>query len=267
MEGIITCGLCLIGWFLVVDFPAKAQFLPEDEKTFVIDRINNDRGDAVRDNITTKKILHHLQDWKLYIWSLNLMATLTATYSYSYFFPVVLSKGLGYSTANTLLLSAPPYILAAVISLSSSWVGDHYHIRGPLIAFHQAMTFTGMLITAYSSSNAARYFGSFLGIGFSYFCVPGIVSFQANNIVSHSKRAVGNAICLIGGGVGGIIASFAFKSSEAPTYETGVFVTLALSLLSICSIGGLELYFYRCNQLVRQGKRNNEGLQNWYYTY
>jgi hypothetical protein len=57
-----------------------------------------------------------------------------------------------------------------------------------------------------------------IGIGFLQFCIPGVLTFQANNITTHSKRAVASATCLIGGGVGGVIASSAFKSSESPQY-------------------------------------------------
>lgn len=56
------------------------------------------------------------------------------------------------------------------------------------------------------------------GIGLLQFCVPGVLTFQANNITSHSKRAVASATCLIGGGVGGIIASTAFMAKESPHY-------------------------------------------------
>ena len=174
---------------------------------------------------------------------------------------------MGYSTSQSQLLSAPPYVLAAVMTYVSGYLGDRYHIRGPLIAFHQLMTAIGMIITAYGKANAARYFGAFLGIGFLQYCVPGILTFQANNITQHSKRAVASATCIIGGGVGGIIASVAFKSSESPAYTTGIWVTFAMSMVSITCIAIMDLHFRRCNKLAREGKRRNEGLDNWYYTY
>lgn len=46
-----------------------------------------------------------------------------------------------------------------------------------------------------------------------------MLTFQANNITQHSKRAIASATCLIGGGLGGIIAGVAFISSERPTYR------------------------------------------------
>jgi predicted MFS family arabinose efflux permease len=211
--------VCISGWFIIIDFPTKAgNFLAPAEQHFVIDRINSDRGDAAEDVITAAKVLRHLRDWKLYFWAINLMASTLPGYAYSYFLPIILRNGMGFSRTSSMLLSAPPYVLAAVMALFSGWLGDRFRIRGPIIAVHQAITATGMLITVYAESNAVRFFGAFLGIGFLQFCVPGVLTYQANNIKSHSKRAVASATCLIGGGVGGIIASVAFMAEESPHY-------------------------------------------------
>ncbi|KAG7135709.1 putative transporter like protein [Verticillium longisporum] len=217
IEGAITIVVCGFGWFIIIDFPTKAgKFLKPAEQAFVIERINNDRGDAEEDDVNARKILKHLKDWKLYFWAFNLMSSTLPGYAYSYFLPIILRNGMGFSRTNSMLLSAPPYLLAAIMAFVSGWLGDKYKIRGPIIAVHQAITAVGMLITVYAKSNAARYFGAFLGIGFLQFCVPGVLTFQANNITSHSKRAVASATCLIGGGVGGIISSVAFMAEESP---------------------------------------------------
>lgn len=156
--------VCASGWFLIIDFPTKAdKFLKPEEKAFIIGRINADRGDADEDDITLSVILHHLKDWKLYFWAFNLMASTLPGYAYSYFLPIILKKGMGYSSTQSQLLSAPPYLLAAIVAYCSGWLGDRYHIRGPIIAVHQLLTATGMLITVFAKGNAARYFGAFLG--------------------------------------------------------------------------------------------------------
>ncbi|KAI3548104.1 hypothetical protein CSPX01_03271 [Colletotrichum filicis] len=231
IEGAITVVVCALGWFIIIDFPTQAgKFLKPAEQEFVIARINQDRGDAEEDHINLAKILHHLKDWRLYFWAFNLMASTLPGYAYSYFLPIILRNGMGFSSTQAQLLSAPPYVLAAIVAYISGYLGDKYKIRGPIIAVHQALTAVGMLITVYGKANGARYFGAFLGIGFLQFCVPGVLTFQANNITSHSKRAVSSATCLIGGGLGGIIASTAFMSKESPHYTTGIWTTFAISM-------------------------------------
>ncbi|KAL4736105.1 MFS general substrate transporter [Aspergillus similis] len=267
IEGAVTVGVCLLGRFIIIDFPTKAgNFLKPVEQDFIITSINEDRGDAEEDKVTLARILHHLRDWKLYIWSFNLMCSTLPGYAYSYFLPIILKDGMGFSSSESQLLSGPPYVLAAIMALVSGWLGDRYRMRGPTIAAHQLMTAIGMLITVYGKAPAARYFGSFLGVGFLQFCVPGVLTFQANNITSHSKRAVASATCLIGGGLGGVIASLAFVSSESPTYTTGVWVTFALSMASIAIIVVLDIYLWRKNNAVKAGTALIEEREGWLYT-
>ncbi|WYZ44603.1 hypothetical protein EsH8_VII_001039 [Colletotrichum jinshuiense] len=267
IEGAITIAICALGRFIIIDFPTQAgKFLRPVEQQFVILRINQDRGDAEEDEINLAKILHHLKDWRLYFWAFNLMASTLPGYAYSYFLPIILRNGMGFSSTEAQLLSAPPYVLAAIVAFVSGWLGDKYKIRGPIIAVHQALTAVGMLITVYGKANGARYFGAFLGIGFLQFCVPGVLTFQANNITSHSKRAVASATCLIGGGVGGIIASTAFMSKESPHYTTGIWTTFVISMVSILMIVIMDIHLWRCNKSAKAGHRRNEGMDGWLYT-
>lgn len=164
IEGTITVVVCMAGWFIILDFPNKAgKFLTPAEQSFVIERINRDRGDAEEDEINFSKIIHHLKDWRLYFWAINLMACTLPGYAYSYFLPVILRQGMGYSTSESQLLSAPPYVLAAVVCYFCGFAGDRFHMRGPILAACQLLTAVGMLVTVYGGSNAARYFGAFLG--------------------------------------------------------------------------------------------------------
>ncbi|KAJ5499850.1 Major facilitator superfamily domain general substrate transporter [Penicillium expansum] len=266
VEGAITSGICLLGWFIIIDFPTQADtFLKPEEKEFIIARINNDSGDAEEDPITMERILHHLKDWKLYVWAFNLMASTLPGYAYSYFKTVIL-MGMGFSNTQSQLLSAPPYIIAAFFTYLGGWLTDKYQIRGPVIAVHQLLTAVGMLITAYGGASGARYFGIFMGVGFLQFCIPGVLAFQANNITSHSKRGVASATCLIGGGLGGIIASVTFKSDESPHYTTGIWVTFGITMVSICLTLIMDFHFWKTNKKARETNGQIEGMSGWYYT-
>lgn len=50
-----------------------------------------------------------------------------------------------------------------------------------------------------------------------------LIAFELlDNITSHSKRAVAAATCMMGGGLGGIFASVAFKQTESPKYTVRI---------------------------------------------
>ncbi|TPX11648.1 uncharacterized protein E0L32_007627 [Thyridium curvatum] len=269
IEGAFTMAICLLGRFIIIDFPTKAtKFLSPVEREFIISRLERDSGNAEEDEVTLYKVLHHLRDWRLYIWAFNLVATTLPGYAYQYFLPIILRDGMGYTGTQAQLLSAPPYVFAAIVCYISGWIGDRFQIRGPIVAVHQALTAIGMLVTVYGKSTGARNVTDMdnLGIGFVQFCVPGVLAFQANNITSHSKRAVASATCLIGGGIGGVIASVVFMARENPHYTTGVWTTFAVCMVSISLILGLDLHLWRQNKAAKAGRRMNEGMAGWMYT-
>jgi len=71
----MTIVAAIVAWFFIVDFPQKAKFLKEDERTHAIKRLNEDRGDGDHDQITYEKIKKHLSDWKVWGFSLMVLPT------------------------------------------------------------------------------------------------------------------------------------------------------------------------------------------------
>lgn len=69
--------------FLIVDFPDKNKFLTHEETTFVLDRINRDRGDAEADALTVSKFFKHCSDLKLWVFGLAFCFTTMPVYAFS----------------------------------------------------------------------------------------------------------------------------------------------------------------------------------------
>ena len=66
----MTVVVAVGSWLIIVDFPDKAEkkkFLTHDQASFITQRIEADRGDAVPDPLTWAKFFHHLKDIKLWI--------------------------------------------------------------------------------------------------------------------------------------------------------------------------------------------------------
>lgn len=45
---------------------------------------------------------------------------------------------------------------------TGAWVGDKYHIRGPILVFNALLALIGLPIMGFHKNDAVRYFGVFL---------------------------------------------------------------------------------------------------------
>ncbi len=128
---------------------------------------------------------------------------------------------MGYSTLDAQLLTAPPYVFAAVFSFLLAIVSDKIGYRGPFIVFQSTVAIIGLCLTAFHTNNAVRYFGVFFGIGGGSANVASILGYLQNNTSGYTRRAFATAITIGGGAVGGIIAATVFRAKDAPKYRPG----------------------------------------------
>jgi hypothetical protein len=174
-------------YFWIVDFPENSHksfhFLTLSEQALAESRIRQDRGDVKADPFSWNKCIVHFADPKLYgfcalFFCLNLVST-----SLSYFLPIILQSGMGFSSGQAILLSAPPYFYAVIPFLISSIVGDHLQLRGPVITFNSACTVVGFCMLGFSSQVTVRYVGTYLATGAYVSNWAAMNAYQASNIV------------------------------------------------------------------------------------
>lgn len=77
---------------------------------------------------------------------------------------------------------------------------------------------------------------------------PPMLSWMANNLAPSSKRAVGMALLISVGNMGGIMGSNIYLAAEAPKYQTGFGVSLAMLCLGISSAIVLRFAYARANK-------------------
>ena len=128
---------------------------------------------------------------------------------------------MGFSVPIALLLIAPPYLLAVMVSLSTSYWADKVRHRTPFIFFHSLIAIIGFALVASEVPTGVKLFGTFLAVAGSNPNQPVALAFAQNNIVGTSKRAVGSALQVMFGAIGGIAASTVFRDGDAPRYLPG----------------------------------------------
>ncbi|EEP76666.1 conserved hypothetical protein [Uncinocarpus reesii 1704] len=266
VQGLIAFGMGIITYWWMIDFPDNAHnsfwFLDEAEIKLATKRIELDRHDAILDKISWSKIAVNFLDFKLYAFSclfflLNIVST-----SLSYFLPIILQSGMGFSTNKSILLSSPPYYYAIIPVLLTSLLGDKFRLRGPLIIFNALSLIAGFLMLGLPSSTqvTVRYIGTFLATGAYVSNWAALNAYQANNIVGQWKRATIAAAVTASNGLGGIAGSFIVRSVEAPAYTTAVWVSIGSHILMIAIVGMFSTYFYFANRRQRTGNYVIENL-------
>ncbi|KAL0569640.1 hypothetical protein V5O48_012324 [Marasmius crinis-equi] len=267
-EGAISLALGILGYLFMPEFPDRNTFLTKAQTAFVLKRIEDDRGDAIADDITLRKILRHLGDWTIWAYGIMFTCFTLPTYMLAFFMPLIL-EGLGFSAANALLLSSPPYGAAFFVNMGLAWLSDKAKHRAGFIVLQSSLTLIGCCMTAFAPSVPARYAGTFFIAMGALGGVPSILAWGHNNVVSHSKRSVQSALTIAWGGIGGVLASTVFREKDAPKYLPGLYLTIAAQVLCIIMVGVLSTYFHHMNKLCREGRlsRPLQGQEGFRYTH
>jgi len=186
VQGSITILIGFVSYFWMIDFPENAHksfyFMTEKESQIAAARIQRDRGDVVPEPFSWSTILRHAADPKVYgfcvmYFLLNLVST-----SLVYFLPIILQSGMGFSSNQAILLSAPPYYYAVIPALITSYFGDRFQLRGPAIVFNSIVLIVGFCMLGFTKQPVVRYIGTFLATGSYVAEWAALAAYQANNI-------------------------------------------------------------------------------------
>lgn len=270
MEGILTCLVGLLSYFILIDFPDQAKgawkFLSDKEVDFVIARLEHDRADTEAPVFQLGAYLRHAADLKVWGFaSLFGLCTVTS-YAIAYFLPVILMRGMKFDVAQAQCLVAPPYAAAGMFMYAQATVADKFRNRASSVIMNSCLCLIGLPILGFSTHNGARYFGVFLATIGANANIPAIMTYQANNIRGQWKRALCSATLVGFGGIGGIIGSTVFRQVDAPRYGPGIMTCMIANGLMILIVLALSLKFWRANKRVDAGGKIIEGQVGFKYT-
>lgn len=279
-----------VTYLWIVDFPENShksfRFLSRKEQLLAETRISEDRGDVKPEAFSWSRCLVHFLDPKLYgfcmmFFLLNLVST-----SLSYFLPIILQSGMGFSTDQAILLSAPPYFYAVIPVIISSIVGDRYQLRGLVITFNCVCTVVGFSMLGFANQVTVRYVGTYLATGAYVSNWAAMNAYQASNIVGKSrlvwtsteqttaelssgqwKRATFAASITACNGLGGIAGSFIVRQPEAPRYMTAIWTSIGSHILIIGIVAIFSIYFWCVNRKQKEGQKLLEETIDFRYTF
>ncbi|KAH9904229.1 MFS general substrate transporter [Epithele typhae] len=231
VEGALTVAVALIAVFILPDFPATTRWLTDPERRLAMRRMEEDVG--VGDEGQTETgghaagLILAAKDWKVW-WLAVAQTAQVIALSFNAYFPT-LTATLGYNPTVTLLLCAPPFILAALVAFAvarhSDKTGERYwHVTIPNLA-----GVLGFVIAACTMNTAARYVSLFL-MASSYSGFVVLYTWISGSIHRPpSKRAVTLALTNAFSQLGNISGSYIWPSAWGPTYRYSYAICISCS--------------------------------------
>ncbi|KAF7917591.1 hypothetical protein EAE99_009257 [Botrytis elliptica] len=260
LEGIVTVLAGIASFWLVYDFPEKARFLCEADRNRVIRRLQANGQAAGHEDFSTEIIWQAFKDYKTWLAMTIYSGCCVSLYAFSLFLPTIITQ-LGYTTTKAQLLSVPPYVAAAILTVVIGFIADRTGQRGLCNITVSSLAIVGFSMLLASEQPGVKYAGTFLGALGIYPCVANTISWISNNIEGSYKRGVVLGMMIGWGNICGIISSNIYF--QKPRYITGH--TVVISFLSLFLLGGstlLRFLLERENRKRIRGERDAwvEGL-------
>ncbi|KAJ6471452.1 major facilitator superfamily domain-containing protein, partial [Mycena sanguinolenta] len=245
--------------FLLPDYPDTAHWLTEDEQKLAAYRLKNQGFDSAQ--MTWGDVKETLTEWRLYAHYLVYFGVSLSFSSLSLFTPSIVA-GLGYQSLKANLMTVPPYAVAYVITLITSWSADRYNARGVHAGIACVAAAAGFMASALLPADVyARRYGCLIIASAGVFAsIPPLLCWITSNIFTPSTSGLVIALNISFGIPGQIVGVWVYKADEVDKgYPTGHWTNCALLLFAAVGCFGLSGYYRRLNVAVM-----NKGRERLY---
>ncbi|KAH9942232.1 MFS general substrate transporter [Epithele typhae] len=232
-QGAITITIGILAIFLLPDYPHNTRWLSPAQRRLAQVRLAEDAGEADEDATNESAftgLIMALKDPKVPLFAIMTCSQLLGL-GFVNFFPTITGT-LGFNTTVTLLLAAPPWILATIVCLINAWHADRSGERFLHIVLPWWAVILAYIIGVSTFATSGRYIAMMLMCcGYAGFALTLV---WVSNAVPRppAKRSAAIGIVNGFGNMGNLIASFTWKSEWGPDYHPSMFIGLGALLLA-----------------------------------
>ncbi|KAG2185027.1 hypothetical protein INT43_000940 [Umbelopsis isabellina] len=216
IEGLPTIAIAIMAFWYLPESPQTCPWLSEEERVLAVTRLTSGDAFDIEDMApheinkrNRQEIYEAIIDWKVWLWMLMFFCGSVPNTSVSNFLPIII-KGLGFDdklAAN--LMSAPPYMFAAVVMIYMAHSSDKKYERAYHAIVGASLCFTGYLLLLLLTDRST----------------PSM------------KRSVATAMAVSANNSAGLLGSHIYKPDDSPRYLRGHSVNLGfISLFMILTL-------------------------------
>ncbi|KAL8854252.1 MAG: hypothetical protein Q9221_000966 [Calogaya cf. arnoldii] len=237
LEGLLTCVVAFIFFFVIPDFPENAKWLTEEERRYVQVRLLKDQGRSAAERpIGFKDVVNVFKDYKIFVGGFMYFGLIVPAYGYAFFAPGIIQT-YGYSRIQTQLYSVPPWAASFTFAMIIAYFSDRFKHRFAFTIMPIRLAIAGFGILMVVHNNRHLQYGALCMVTMGvYSAMPVIVCWFNMNLGGHHRRAVGTAWQIGFGNIGGIIATYSFLPKDKPNfYRPGYAICISFICLSAAS--------------------------------
>jgi ACS family tartrate transporter-like MFS transporter len=223
----------LLGLFILrimTDRPSRAEWLADDERSWLQTRLDNENREIERDgHMTWTKAL---SDPRVAALSMIYLGSVTANYGIVFFMPQIV-KGLGLSDMMTGFVSSGPYIVGTLGLLAWGWSSDRNKERRWHLITASTLGAAGLALAAWSGASYWALLGMSMataGIYGSRAAFWPMPSLFLTGTAAAGAIAMINAIGNLGGYIGPFVVGWIKDSTKS--FEAGLYFLAACSLMA-----------------------------------
>ncbi|KAG5977394.1 hypothetical protein E4U55_006849 [Claviceps digitariae] len=230
---VVTDGMensALLAFEFMQDYPERAPFLTPRERSVVLQRLDEEQASMPKD-FHVRYIRDALLDWKIWVHMVITLGITVPQSSIALFLPGII-EDLGFKGVSAKLMGIPPHIVASCFVLGGGFAADRHEQRGIYIIMFCIIGMIGFLILGLTGSFVVEYVATVLIAISTFSIVPQDLAWNANNIGGSTKRAVGIAMHIGFGDLGGAVAGFIIEKDNARRFISGHGILLCMMTVS-----------------------------------
>ncbi|RBA20520.1 hypothetical protein FPRO05_07967 [Fusarium proliferatum] len=260
IQGALSILTAILAFIFLPDHPLTTRWLSEEQRQLAYNRIYTDTTDVREKTSVWIGLKESASDWRT--WALCLMYNLhLSSVGFQNFLPTVM-RTLTDSNTIALVLTCPPYLLAAGIGIAMAWTSGRWNERTLHITVCKCIVMVGFIIAVSTLNIAARMFSIYLFVGFSFGINNIILAWISATVGQTSeKKAVSLAICNTFGNLAHVYTAYLWPSSDEPRYTTAWVSSIAFSLGVVFIAWGLRFHLKHLNKKTR---RDHPEVTNFY---
>lgn len=267
IEGGITIGIAIVAYWILPNMPRTTPWLSEEERQLAAYRLQEDIGEEDWTSAESQSFLSGFKlamlDAKTWVLTLLLLANVSSA-SVTNFFPTVV-KTLGYDNVKTLLLTAPPYVLAVITTYLNAWHADRTGERFLHIVLPLTVAVAAFILAAATHAVAPRYVAMMLMVPGVYTGYVVALAWISNSLPRPAaKRAAALAFINAVSNTSSIYASYMYPQPPAgqqPDLTIPMSVDSATAVVAILAAAVMRVMLARLNKRLERGE-HVEGAVN-----